>query len=106
MNDAKNQDWPRLRLATNADTVQVRALVFETLIEYGLEPDPDLIDADLNDIEQAYFSRGGTFSILETSEGEIIGSCGLYRVNERSCELRKMYLRPDMAGPRLMASGF
>ena len=87
--------WPRLRPATNADCAQIRDLVYCVLDEYGLKPDPGCTDADLADIEQAYFARGGAFYVLETEDGSIIGAYGLYRMDEHTCELRKMYLRRD-----------
>ncbi len=114
--------WPRLRRATNADCEPVRNLVFTVLGEYGLKPDPSCTDADLRDIEQSYFHRGGVFYVLEEKGGSIIGSYGLYPISGRrletgglrpeaptasslqspaspySCELRKMYLNRDYRG--------
>lgn len=90
--------WPRLRRATNADCEPVRTLVFTVLGEYGLRPDPAGTDADLDDIEQSYFARGGTFSVLEDEDGSVVGAYGLYPVQGRTCELRKMYLRRTHRG--------
>ena len=102
MGDVRTTDcdgaWPRLRAAGNADAERIRAVVFETLGEYGLKPDPNSIDADLDDIEASYVRRGGTFVVLEVRGGEIIGSYGLYPVDARTCELRKMYLRRGHRG--------
>jgi len=89
---------PRLRRATNADCKPVRTLVFTVLGEYGLKPDPDGTDADLGDIEQSYFASGGTFRVLEEDDGSIVGAYGLYPVEGRTCELRKMYLRRTHRG--------
>ncbi len=94
----KKDSWPRLRAATNADCKQVRDLVFGVLTEYGLKPDPDGIDTDIRDIEQSYFSRGGRFCVLEDADGRIIATCALYPVDEATCELRKMYIRPKHRG--------
>ncbi len=96
--DMENISWPRLRPATNTDCEQVRDLVFGVLTEYGLKPDPDGIDADLRDIEQSYFSRGGEFCVLEGAEGRIIATCALYPAEEATCELRKRYMRPEHRG--------
>jgi putative acetyltransferase len=90
--------WPRLRRATNADCEPVRTLVFTVLDEYGLKPDPDGTDADLDDIERSYFARGGTFCVLEDQDGSIVGAYGLYPTTDRACELRKMYLRRTHRG--------
>ncbi|MBE0537720.1 MAG: GNAT family N-acetyltransferase [Phycisphaerae bacterium] len=96
--DTKQTAWPHLRPAANADAAQIREMVFDVLIEYGLQPDPECIDADLNDIEQSYIHPGGTFLVLEMPDGRIIGACGLYPVDEHTCELRKMYLRRNWRG--------
>jgi len=87
-----------LRPASNKDAEAIRTLVFSVLHEYGLTPDPDGVDADLLDIESAYFKRGGSFQILTDSAGIILGTVGLYPVDTNVCELRKMYLRPNVRG--------
>ena len=90
--------WPHLRLATNADCQTVADLVYAVLGEYHLQPDPECTDADLKDIERFYFHRGGVFYVLETQNGSIIGSYGLYPMEPLVCELRKMYLHRDYRG--------
>jgi N-acetylglutamate synthase-like GNAT family acetyltransferase len=92
---------PQLREATNADGAPIRDLVFAVLAEYGLKPDPGATDADLSDIEQSYFARGGTFCILEDQDGSVVGAYGLYPMEHRTCELRKMYLRRNCRGQGL-----
>jgi len=89
---------PKLRQATNADAESIRALVFAVLEEYGLEPDPNATDADLDDIEQSYLAPGGTFRVLEDKDDAVIGAYGLFRIDSDTCELRKMYLRRDQRG--------
>ena len=81
---------PKIRAATNADQDAVRALVFTVLDEYEIEPAPKATDRDLYDLEGFY--GGGMFAILETDEGEIIGTVGLAPLSASTCELRKMYL--------------
>jgi putative acetyltransferase len=114
---------PRLRPATNADCGQVTELVYTVLGEYRLKPDSACTDADLRDIEQSYFKRGGVFYVLEGRDGSILGSYGLYPIAECGvrnadldagtikshdtdaqsviCELRKMYLHRDHRGKGL-----
>lgn len=90
---------PSLRPATNADAPAVRELVFGVLREYGLAPDPDCTDSDLADIEAAYHRRGGRFGVLvDEAAGQVLGSVGLYPVDEQTVELRKMYLRRNARG--------
>jgi len=84
--------WPKLRPANNTDRESITRLVFDVLEEYDLKPDPSSTDADLNDIESSYFERGGTFLVLEANNDSIIGAYGLHPMENRTCELRKMYL--------------
>ncbi|WP_375202703.1 GNAT family N-acetyltransferase [Hyphococcus sp.] len=91
---------PVIRPATNADSDKVRALIFAVLDEYGLEPAPKTTDKDLDDLEGYY--AGGLFDVLETPEGDIIGTVGLWPmqgVGEGGVvELRKMYLKQSARG--------
>jgi len=86
------------RIANNQDGEAVRDLVFSVLHEYGLKPDTEGIDRDLFDIEKNYFQRGGVFEVLEDANGKIVGSVGLYPLDEKSIELRKMYFDPEIRG--------
>ena len=86
-----------IRSATNDDRERVAELVFGVLAEYGLEPDPETTDADLQDIEANYLQRGGLFEVIEDG-GNMLGSVGLYPINKTTCELRKMYFIPSARG--------
>ena len=99
--DMKNKTWPRLRFANNRDCDNIASLVDSVLREYDLKPDPACTDADIKDIESSYFSRGGTFIVLEAEDGSFIGAYGLYPVDEQTCELRKMYLQKALRGKGL-----
>lgn len=85
----------RLRPATNADSTEIRNLIFTVLREYGLTPDPDGIDSDLDDIEANYSS--GFFDVL-IEDGRVIGTVGVCQIGEGVCELRKMYLERNARG--------
>lgn len=90
-----------VRLATNDDAAPIRELVFGILAEYNLEPDPDGIDADLFDIESSYFSDGGVFEVLVDDNERVVGSVGLFRIDQDTVELRKMYLGKNHRGKGL-----
>ena len=92
---------PELRLADNDDCERIAELVFGVLREYNLEPDPGSTDADLKNVEESYFERGGAFCVLEEEDGSIIGAYGLYPLSSEVCELRKMYLRKSFRGEGL-----
>ncbi len=87
-----------IRSATNNDRERVFALVSAALEEHGLRPDPEETDADLKDIEGNYIRRGGVFEVIEDRLGNLLGTVGLFPLNEETCELRKMYLAPQVRG--------
>lgn len=86
------------RPATNADCAEVQALVFGVLGEFGLEPDYGGTDRDITDIETNYLDRNGVFEVIENDGGKIVGTVGLYPLDETTIELRKMYFAPEVRG--------
>ncbi len=87
-----------IRSATNADCENVQNLVFSILREYGLEPDLNGTDKDIADIEANYINRGGIFELIENEAGELLGTVGLYPMNDETVELRKMYFSTKLRG--------
>ena len=87
-----------LRPATNDDRAAVERLVFAVLAEHGLKPNPRGTDADLHDIQASYFAGGGAFDLLVNGSGQVVGSVGLCRVSDSTCELRKMHLASEVRG--------
>lgn len=90
-----------VRSASNADCQKVQNLVFGILREYGLHPDLDGTDQDIADLEKHYINRGGIFELLENTDGELVGTVGLYPMSETTVELRKMYFLPKLRGKGL-----
>jgi GNAT superfamily N-acetyltransferase len=86
-----------IRAATNDDARGVRDLVFAVLREYGLAPDPEGTDRDLEDIEGSYLRCGGRFYVLEVG-GTVLGTAGLHPGDDGACEIRKMYLHRTCRG--------
>jgi putative acetyltransferase len=69
-----------------------RALVGDTLREFGFDVDPQL-DGDLDDPAATYAA------LWVTLDGEeVVGSVGLRALREGVLELKRMYLRPDQRG--------
>jgi putative acetyltransferase len=87
-----------IRPATNNDREAIVNLVFGILREFGLEPDPSATDADLQDIEANYLQPGGLFEVIEDRDGNLVGSVGIFPIDENICELRKMYFVPAVRG--------
>ena len=88
----------RYRDAQRGEEPAVQALVTAVLKEYGLASDPAKTDADLADLRASYFERGGVFRVLVAPEGAILGCGGLYPLDRREAEIRKMYLLPQARG--------
>ncbi len=88
----------RIRPANNQDADAIRRVVFGVLAEYGLTTEHRGVDVDLEDIAGNYFARGGLFEVVEDGERGIVGCVGLFAKEDGVCELRKMYLLPDMRG--------
>ena len=87
-----------VRPATNADAEAVRGVVFAALREHGLTPDPEGTDADLYDLDSAYAGTGGSFDVLVDAQGLVVGTVGVSPLGAGRCELRKMYLAPELRG--------
>jgi putative acetyltransferase len=88
----------RIREATAADGDVIRAIVKETLTEFGFPVESSGIDADLSEVPQSYQSRGGAFRVLVDDAGNVVGCGGLYPIEGKVVELRKMYFRPSIRG--------
>jgi putative acetyltransferase len=90
-----------VRLVRERDVPAVVALVREVLAEFGLTfGQGSETDAQLADLPGSYESPGGRFWVAEVG-GALIGTCGVFPVEEGVLELRKMYLTPAARGHRL-----
>ena len=80
--------------ANNSHAEQAKTIIFSVLEEYGLIPDnPELdIDSDLENIEHWY--RDGYFGLIINNLDETVGTFALYKINNQTAEIRKMYLLP------------
>ena len=87
-----------IRPASNDDLKPIVKLVFGVLREFGLQPDPSATDADLQDIEGNYLQRGGFFEVIEDPDDNVMGSVGVFPIDEDTCELRKMYFVQEIRG--------
>jgi putative acetyltransferase len=88
----------KLREATPADGPAIRAIVTDTLAEFGFALESNGVDSDLDDIAASYQKRGGVFRVLIDDDRAIVGCGGLYPLSAETVELRKMYFRPEARG--------
>src|SRR5512138_184183 len=75
---------------------EVRDVVLEVLLEHGFEYDR-LKDADLEDINEYYFSKGGTF-FVGVDNGRVVGTAGVRKLDGNLCEIRRIYLKKGYRG--------
>ena len=94
----RNPDDVVIRAATNADGDRVVALVSGVLSEFDLPFDLASKDSDLKDLEESYLRSGGIFEVLEDRDGNLLGTYGLFRLTNETCELRKMYFVAEIRG--------
>lgn len=87
------------RPAVNEDSLHIRTVIFNALIEHGLEPDPEITDNDLYDIEYCY--KDHFFGVILDGRNIICGTFALFNIDETSGEIRKMYLAPSARGKGL-----
>ena len=78
------------------DVVDLIAAVF---VEYGMTFDPDDFDADLQDVRAHYLGRGGIFAVL-VDAGRVIGTVAALPCSDTTCEIKRLYLRPEYRGQR------
>lgn len=88
----------KIRPASNEDSEHIKNLIFSILGEYGLSSDPETTDKDLDDIEASYTHNKGVFDVVANHDDKIIASTGIYRIDDDTCELRKMYLLKEYRG--------
>ncbi|MCG8305898.1 MAG: GNAT family N-acetyltransferase [Cytophagales bacterium] len=86
--------------AANKDIQEIKAVIFSVLNEYGLKEDEGSTDSDLSDIQTNYMDNNGFFGKIMT-ENKLVGTVGLLKLNEDTCELRKMYLLREHRGKGL-----
>ena len=86
-----------IRKAKARDEKKILKLVKEVLNLYGLNLNPSSEDLDITDIPKYYTENNGDFEVM-VFKGKIIGSYGIYRIDDETCELRKMYLKKEFQG--------
>jgi len=86
-----------LRKAIAGEEARILDLVSTVLADYGLIVSPEETDKDISDLDRYYFENNGWFAVIDDGV-RIIGTYGIFRISNRICELRKMYLLPEYQG--------
>jgi GNAT superfamily N-acetyltransferase len=80
-----------IRLATLADRDRAVAIVFDTLRSYGIEPEPEGLDADVMRLgEQA----DGAFEVVAELDGQVCGVSALSPRGEHGGWVSKVFVDP------------
>ena len=88
---------PRIVPFEEAHGDAVMTLIGEVFAEYGMTFEPAGFDADLTAIAAHYPAAGGWFAVL-LDDGRVVGSVGVVPRDPASCELKRLYLRPEYRG--------
>ncbi len=90
----------QLRPARDTDGPALQALIFGALAEFGMQPEHDGIDRDLEALEATY--AGGAFWVATNAQDRPVASVGMLPLPVPGhFELRRMYLAADHRGRNL-----
>jgi GNAT superfamily N-acetyltransferase len=89
-----------IRFVRREDVPGVVALVRDVLAEFELRfGEGATTDEEITRLPGSYERAGGAFWVaVNDSDGEIVGTCGVFPVGPGTYELRKMYLRAATRG--------
>jgi len=89
-----------IRSYVAADREALVRLIVGTLAEFGFSADMGGIADDLRSIDGRYAPPRGGFWIAER-EGMLVGSVAIRPKDERTCELKRLYVSPSARGSGL-----
>ena len=96
-----------VRAITEAEVEAAVALVRDTLTEFGLTFGVGAnTDTGLLTLPGSYREPGGQFFVAIADDGQVVGTAGVFPIEPRIYELRKMYLRPQVRGQGVGAQLF
>jgi putative acetyltransferase len=89
-----------IRVARADDVPTIVAFVTEVLAEFGLTfGDGAATDDQLRGLPGSYADHGGAFWVAtDPATGALLGTAGVFPVEQATYELRKMYLAPAARG--------
>ncbi|HEX3345323.1 MAG TPA: GNAT family N-acetyltransferase [Polyangiaceae bacterium] len=90
----------RVRDLEPADVPAVTALVVEVLAEFGFTAKVGGVAEDLRAVRERYGAGEAGFWVAER-EGVVVGTVAIRPKEGRTCELKRLYLRPSERGSGL-----
>jgi GNAT superfamily N-acetyltransferase len=91
---------PRIRAYAQSDCDAVVVLVRAVLSEFGFHNKLDGVEVDIRSAHERYAGGGAGFWVAE-DDGGIVGTVAVRRKEGRTCEIKRLYLRPDRRGAGL-----
>jgi len=82
------------------DRDTVIALVARVLGEFGFESNVAGVERDLREAHERYAGDRAGFWVLDDG-GQVVGTVAIRPKDERTCEIKRLYLRPDARGSGL-----
>jgi GNAT superfamily N-acetyltransferase len=90
----------RIRDLADDDLPAVRRLVEAVLGEFGFTAQVGGVERDLQEVRERYGGTQAGFWVAEL-EGVVVGTVAIRPKEGRTCELKRLYLRPDQRGTGL-----
>jgi GNAT superfamily N-acetyltransferase len=78
----------------------LKALVAEVLGEFGFSAEVGGVERDLRELDSRYGGVRAGFWVAELA-GQVVGSIAVRPKDERTCEIKRLYLRPGQRGTGL-----
>jgi len=89
-----------IRKAQNCDSKVIQTILATTFKDYEIDLPQDYSFADVENLEEQYLARKGTFMVLLRGE-DIIGFCALLPSGKNTIELKRLYLTAGERGQGL-----
>lgn len=86
------------------DNAKLASIIRSSLAEFGADKQGTVFYDETTDNLFALFQQSGSTYLVAESNGEVLGGSGIFPSNglpEKTCELVKMYLRPEARGKGL-----
>jgi GNAT superfamily N-acetyltransferase len=87
--------------ATERDLDELSSFIKKQRSSTNYDPGDVPLDEDLANLHASYRSNNGQLLVIRNREGKIVGTGGIYKLNDKAVEVRKMYLDSELRGTGL-----